>query len=616
MLLKAGQYKDKDGNVFPFSNLDRDIQRHLLGEVVKGTGEDFLDKIVDIVDVSEEDLEGFSKKDFTSYVEKKVKELTEGDANLKTLSLGLSLESDYASLKSKLTKDEANLMEQPIERANELLETETFEKFPPFEYQPQVKKGNKKKGEPDSIIGPIVFSETEESKEKARLIVKTDVKPNLITKTVTFNEIENLDVKGGKVAFLLSKGIRPTLERFKSKTVSGASIQIESEEEKDKAARRKKLDRAKIEDAKNQVFMRMPEATEIRKEMNRLIRELDGILDSVWRAAKKYSKEESKVTLTGKDLEEYENAPKGEDGENIREAIIYRNRPKFRENLNFYTLLNDYFVKYLIREEKKYKREKSGTTAKIEELTDYIDELEEGSPFRGRALNDIEKDLKKFEGQKKEIYEDFKDKLKKISNADGEGKDKGLQEKLNDLYSKITEPMYRPMLEGFKGEKPATQGGKPLPKKTMEERLEEVFDLESHKKRLKQVRNLRGINTEVEKSEPVEDEAELESKIDEDPKAYFDNPELLVAARIIRDYELYKYTFTLKKIEDKYEYKGTAERIGSLEPSVVPKSKDKAEYTRIAEEGELSAERKETFFDAINEVKYNKRSLLRELREV
>ena len=269
MLLKAGQYKDKDGNVFSFSNLDRDIQRHLLGEVVKGTGEDFLDKIVDIVDVSEEDLEGFSKKEFTSYVEKKVRELTEGEANLKTLSLGLSLESDYASLKSKLTKDEANLMEQPIERANELLETETFEKLPPFEYQPQVKKGNKEK--PDSIIGPIVFSETEESKEKARLVVKTDVKPDLTIKTVTFDEIENLDVKGGKVAFLLSKGIRPTLERFKSKTVSGASIQIESEEEKDKAARRKKLDRAKIEDAKNQVFMRMPEATEIKKEMNRLI---------------------------------------------------------------------------------------------------------------------------------------------------------------------------------------------------------------------------------------------------------------------------------------------------------------------------------------------------------
>ena len=608
MLLKAGQYKDKDGNVFPFSNLDRDIQRHLLGEVVKSADEDFLDKIVDIVDVSEEDLEGFSKKDFTSYVEKKVRELTEGEANLKTLSLGLSLESDYASLKSKLTKDEANLMEQPIERANELLETETFEKFPPFEYQPQVVKGK--------VTGPIVFSETEESKEKARLIVKTDVKPNLITKTVTFNEIENLDVKGGKVAFLLSKGIRPTLERFKSKTVSGASIQIESEEEKDKAARRKKLDRAKIEDAKNQVFMRMPGATEIREEMNRLIRELDGILDSVWRAAKKYSKEESKVTLTGKDLEEYENAPKGEDGEKIREAIIYRNRPKFRENLNFYTLLNDYFVKYLIREEKKYKRKKSGAAAKIEELTDYIDELEEGSPFRGRALNDIEKDLKKFKGQKKEIYEDFKAKLQQISNADGKGKKKGLQEKLNDLYSKIKDYEYRPFLEGFKGEKPATQGGKPLPKKTMEERLEEVFDLESHKRRLKQVRNLRGINSEIEKSEPVEDEAELENKIDEDPKAYFDNPELLVAARIIRDYELYKYTFTLKKIEDKYEYKGTAERIGSLEPSVVPKSKDKAEYTRIAEEGELSAERKETFFDAINEVKYNKRSLLRELREV
>ena len=105
-------------------------------------------------------------------------------------------------------------------------------------------------------------------------------------------------------------------------------------------------------------------------------------------------------------------------------------------------------------------------------------------------MNDIEKDLEEFKGQKEKIYEDFKKKLETISNADGKGEKKGLQEKLNDLYSKIKDYEYSPFLEGFKGEKPATQGGKPLPKKTMDERLEEVFDLESHKRRLKQVRNL------------------------------------------------------------------------------------------------------------------------------
>ena len=52
------------------------------------------------------------------------------------------------------------------------------------------------------------------------------------------------------------------------------------------------------------------------EEMNRLIRELDGILDSVWRAAKKDAKFSREVTLTGKDLEEYENATVMRKGKN------------------------------------------------------------------------------------------------------------------------------------------------------------------------------------------------------------------------------------------------------------------------------------------------------------
>ena len=83
-------------------------------------------------------------------------------------------------------------------------------------------------------MGPIVFSETEESKEKARLVVKTDVKPDLTIKTVTFDEIENLDVKGGKVAFLLSKGIRPTLERFKVKLFQARQFKLNLKKKKTK----------------------------------------------------------------------------------------------------------------------------------------------------------------------------------------------------------------------------------------------------------------------------------------------------------------------------------------------------------------------------------------------
>ena len=54
MLLKAGQYRDKDGNVFPYSNINISVRRHLLGEIVGQSDAEFLDDLDDILEASQE----------------------------------------------------------------------------------------------------------------------------------------------------------------------------------------------------------------------------------------------------------------------------------------------------------------------------------------------------------------------------------------------------------------------------------------------------------------------------------------------------------------------------------------------------------------------------------
>ena len=575
MLLKAGQYKDRDGNEFPYSNINISVRRHLLGEIVGQSDAEFLDDLDDILEASQE-MSDFSKSKFLEHIKKTSKDLLSGTIKdllgpLSTKDFSLPRKVREVSLEFR-TKEGTKQLEEPKEGEPQFspLDTRTFEEYP--EYEPSDLDLSEIKVEPDKRT-------------------KTD-KAEIITKTITFNEIESLGKKGSKSKFLMSKGIRPTLETLERNIQTFDLIGPEDMDPKDVPIPKGKRKQKESRDAKKLYFYQQPENIKKVDEIIELVEEIEASLNDFYEFVENIKRAK------------YDDAKSRNEAEKLGRLL--------RE---YYVLHQDYYSKAV----KLKQTEGKDSTLDAKNAFVIFDIISESKGRYGkRGIKQITKDIKKLLKKLPEKYMGFN--LKEKSNdfiltvSELITKEKKLENAYANLpMAKVPEEYFPKVTDSqskYGGEKTLAAQVKNIDN-SLEARLQRIFEREEREKRLASK------ESKVEKAEDSDDK--IAEDIFEEKKGA---TKRLVKKYLRTDYDVYEYTFKIQKIIDeegsaKYKLDSArAKIIGNLRPSIVPKERDAASYTVLETAGELNRTEKEQLYSALREIRINEEDLEYYLKEV
>ena len=575
MLLKAGQYKDRDGNEFPYSNINISVRRHLLGEIVGQSDAEFLDDLDDILEASQE-MSDFSKSKFLEHIKKTSKDLLSGTIKdllgpLSTKDFSLPRKVREVSLEFR-TKEGTKQLEEPKEGKPQFspLDTRTFEEYP--EYEPSDLDLSEIKVEPDKRT-------------------KTD-KAEIITKTITFNEIESLGKKGSKSKFLMSKGIRPTLETLERNIQTFDLIGPEDMDPKDVPIPKGKRKQKESRDAKKLYFYQQPENIKKVDEIIELVEEIEASLNDFYEFVENIKRAK------------YDDAKSRNEAEKLGRLL--------RE---YYVLHQDYYSKAV----KLKQTEGKDSTLDAKNAFVIFDIISESKGRYGkRGIKQITKDIKKLLKKLPEKYMGFN--LKEKSNdfiltvSELITKEKKLENAYANLpMAKVPEEYFPKVTDSqskYGGEKTLAAQVKNIDN-SLEARLQRIFEREEREKRLASK------ESKVEKAEDSDDK--IAEDIFEEKKGA---TKRLVKKYLRTDYDVYEYTFKIQKIIDeegsaKYKLDSArAKIIGNLRPSIVPKERDAASYTVLETAGELNRTEKEQLYSALREIRINEEDLEDYLKEV
>ena len=575
MLLKAGQYKDRDGNEFPYSNINISVRRHLLGEIVGQSDAEFLDDLDDILEASQE-MSDFSKSKFLEHIKKTSKDLLSGTIKdllgpLSTKDFSLPRKVREVSLEFR-TKEGTKQLEEPKEGEPQFspLDTRTFEEYP--EYEPSDLDLSEIKVEPDKRT-------------------KTD-KAEIITKTITFNEIESLGKKGSKSKFLMSKGIRPTLETLERNIQTFDLIGPEDMDPKDVPIPKGKRKQKESRDAKKLYFYQQPKNIKKVDEIIELVEEIEASLNDFYEFVENIKRAK------------YDDAKSRNEAEKLGRLL--------RE---YYVLHQDYYSKAV----KLKQTEGKDSTLDAKNAFVIFDIISESKGRYGkRGIKQITKDIKKLLKKLPEKYMGFN--LKEKSNdfiltvSELITKEKKLENAYANLpMAKVPEEYFPKVTDSqskYGGEKTLAAQVKNIDN-SLEARLQRIFEREEREKRLASK------ESKVEKAEDSDDK--IAEDIFEGKKGA---TKRLVKKYLRTDYDVYEYTFKIQKIIDeegsaKYKLDSArAKIIGNLRPSIVPKERDAASYTVLETAGELNRTEKEQLYSALREIRINEEDLEDYLKEV
>lgn len=556
MLLKAGQYRDRDGNEFPYSNINISVRRHLLGEIVGQSDAEFLDDLDDILEASEE-MSGFSKSKFIEHIKNTSEDLLSGTIKellgpLSTKDFSLPKKVREVSLQFR-TKEGTKQLEEPEEGEPQFspLDTRTFEEYP--EYDPS-----------DLDLSNVKVDPPKRKDDKETILI-------------TFNEIENLGNKGSKSKFLMSKGIRPTLETLGKNIETFDLIGPAEMDPKDVRIPEGKRKPKESREAKRLYFFQLPVTLEVTGEISNVVATIEDILDLFDRI------EDAKTK------------------ENVRVA-----RELFR-------LHKEYYMSRMLAEKYAGKDSTKDYDTGFQ-IFDIISETT-GS-FGKRGFSQIKEEIEMLfnegiDGVKlpKKIG---KTDLRKESNNFIQLIDKlislerVLQKQYDDLsMSDVPEEYFAPESGKFKYS--AQQAKKTKMDDSLEARLRRIFEQEEREKKFASE------ESKVEKAEVSDDK--IAEDIFEGKK---DAAKKLVMKYIRTDYDLYEYEFKIERTTKKgatLSY-ARAKIIGNLRPSIVPKDRDSASYTILETVGELKREEKEQLYSALREIRINEEDLEDYLKEV
>ncbi len=556
MLLKAGQYRDRDGNEFPYSNINISVRRHLLGEIVGQSDAEFLDDLDDILEASEE-MSGFSKSKFIEHIKNTSEDLLSGTIKellgpLSTKDFSLPKKVREVSLQFR-TKEGTKQLEEPEEGEPQFspLDTRTFEEYP--EYNPS-----------DLDLSNVKVDPPKRKDDKETILI-------------TFNEIENLGNKGSKSKFLMSKGIRPTLETLGKNIETFDLIGPAEMDPKDVRIPEGKRKPKESREAKRLYFFQLPVTLEVTGEISNVVATIEDILDLFDRI------EDAKTK------------------ENVRVA-----RELFR-------LHKEYYMSRMLAEKYAGKDSTKDYDTGFQ-IFDIISETT-GS-FGKRGFSQIKEEIEMLfnegiDGVKlpKKIG---KTDLRKESNNFIQLIDKlislerVLQKQYDDLsMSDVPEEYFAPESGKFKYS--AQQAKKTKMDDSLEARLRRIFEQEEREKKFASE------ESKVEKAEVSDDK--IAEDIFEGKK---DAAKKLVMKYIRTDYDLYEYEFKIERTTKKgatLSY-ARAKIIGNLRPSIVPKDRDSASYTILETVGELKREEKEQLYSALREIRINEEDLEDYLKEV
>ena len=576
MLLKAGQYKDRDGNEFPYSNINISVRRHLLGEIVGQSDAEFLDDLDDILEASQE-MSDFSKSKFLEHIKKTSKDLLSGTIKdllgpLSTKDFSLPRKVREVSLEFR-TKEGTKQLEEPKEGEPQFspLDTRTFEEYP--EYEPSDLDLSEIKVEPDKRT-------------------KTD-KAEIITKTITFNEIESLAKKGSKSKFLMSKGIRPTLETLERNIQTFDLIGPEDMDPKDVPIPKGKRKQKESRDAKKLYFYQQPENIKKVDEIIELVEEIEASLNDFYNFIEKPLQPDNVATL-----------------ESRKKATEFS-----RLLREYYVLHQDYYSKAV----KLKQTEGKDSTLDAKNAFVIFDIISESKGRYGkRGIKQITKDINNLLEKLPEKYMGF-DLEKKSADfiltvSDLITKERKLENAYANLpMAKVPEEYFPKVTDSqskYGGEKTLAAQVKNIDN-SLEARLQRIFEREEREKRLASK------ESKVEKAEDSDDK--IAEDIFEEKKGA---TKKLVKKYLRTDYDLYEYTFKIQKIIDeegsaKYKLDSArAKIIGNLRPSIVPKERDAASYTLLETAGELNRTEKEQLYSALREIRINEEDLEDYLKEV
>tara|TARA_R100001510_G_scaffold8111_2_gene6270 strand:+ start:80 stop:1750 length:1671 start_codon:yes stop_codon:yes gene_type:complete len=556
LLLKAGQYRDRDGNEFPYSNINISVRRHLLGEIVGQSDAEFLDDLDDILEASEE-MSGFSKSKFIEHIKNTSEDLLSGTIKellgpLSTKDFSLPKKVREVSLQFR-TKEGTKQLEEPEEGEPQFspLDTRTFEEYP--EYNPS-----------DLDLSNVKVDPPKRKDDKETILI-------------TFNEIENLGNKGSKSKFLMSKGIRPTLETLGKNIETFDLIGPAEMDPKDVRIPEGKRKPKESREAKRLYFFQLPVTLEVTGEISNVVATIEDILDLFDRI------EDAKTK------------------ENVRVA-----RELFR-------LHKEYYMSRMLAEKYAGKDSTKDYDTGFQ-IFDIISETT-GS-FGKRGFSQIKEEIEMLfnegiDGVKlpKKIG---KTDLRKESNNFIQLIDKlislerVLQKQYDDLsMSDVPEEYFAPESGKFKYS--AQQAKKTKMDDSLEARLRRIFEQEEREKKFASE------ESKVEKAEVSDDK--IAEDIFEGKK---DAAKKLVMKYIRTDYDLYEYEFKIERTTKKgatLSY-ARAKIIGNLRPSIVPKDRDSASYTILETVGELKREEKEQLYSALREIRINEEDLEDYLKEV
>jgi len=577
LLLKAGQYKDRDGNEFPYSNIDISVRRHLLGEIVGQSDAEFLDNLDDILEASQ-GTSGYSKTKFIEHIKTTSETLlskTIGDLLGPLSPKGFSLPKKVREVSLEFrTKEGTKQLENPVEGSPQFnpLDTRTFEEYPEYD--------------PSDLDLSGIKNEPEKTKEDDKII-----------RVITFNEIENLDKKGSKSKFLMSKGIRPTLETLSKNIETFDLIGPAEMDPKDVRIPKGKRKPKESREAKRLYFFQLPVTLQLTGEISNIVATIEDILDL-------FDRIEYKTLL--EELEQLGPETR-EDAETKAKmmGIVRVARELFR-------LHKEYYMSRMLAEKYGGKELNQDYDTGFQ-IFDTISEAT-GS-FGKRGFTQIKEEIERLfnegiDGEKlpKKIG---KTDLRKESNNFIQlidnliSLERVLQKQYDDLsMSDVPEEYFASESGKFKYS--AQQAKKAKMDDSLEARLRRIFEAEEREKKFASE------ESKVEKAE-VSDE-KIAEEIFEGKE---DAAKKLVMKYIRTDYDLYEYTFRVEKTSKKtiLSY-ARAKIIGNLRPSIVPKDRDSASYTILETTGELTREEKEQLYSALREIRINEEDLEDYLKEV
>ena len=573
MLLKAGQYRDRDGNEFPYSNIDISVRRHLLGEIVGQSNAEFLDDLDDILEASEE-MSGFEKPEFVEHIKATSKELlskTIGDllGPLSTKDFSLPKKVREVSLQFR-TKEGTKQLEEPEEGEPQFspLDTRTFEEYP--EYDPS-----------DLDLSNVKVDPPKRKDDKETILI-------------TFNEIENLGNKGSKSKFLMSKGIRPTLETLGKNIETFDLIGPAEMDPKDVRIPKGKRKPKESREAKRLYFFQLPVTLQLTGEISNIVATIEDILDLFDRIEYK--------TL----LEELEQL-----GPETREDAKMRDIVRVAREL--FKLHKEYYMSRMLAEKYGGKELNQDYDTGFQ-IFDTISEAT-GS-FGKRGFTQVREEIAKIFNEgikgvklpkkigKTDLRKESNNFIQLIDNLIS--LERVLQEQYDDLsMSDVPEEYFAPESGKFKYS--AQQAKKTKMDNSLEARLRRIFEQEEREKKFASE------ESKVEKAEVSDDK--IAEDIFEGKK---DAAKKLVKKYIRTDYDLYEYEFQVERTTKKgaaLSY-ARAKIIGNLRPSIVPKDRDSASYTILETVGELKREEKEQLYSALREIRINEEDLEDYLKEV